>query len=345
MPTPREKADDEILNLRSNLTTLGVAIGVTGPTRTMIRRYHATRMWFGRSLFNLFMFFFIPTLVLRIYLDWVETVVRAMRNPPIDVAIPADNLNEWWSLAKEANPIAFSAAVSMAFMVLLIGIISIVAAALLIYFVTIFSFKHFWRSPSRKYVLVHHVSNAIDYAARAYQKAPGSAKQQILLRGLSSELREIHKEVALITRFNKTITRSSHRRIPLHTHHLQVIAKLQEQERGIDVDVRSALTTLAETLTKVANAHSVGKIGELLSETEVGSLSPARSRDFEPLKMALTALMLSGSVLLVTFLDLPDAAVTSVVGAMGILAVSVIYGSNARRGLEILDSVRGIQRP
>ena len=113
----------------------------------------------------------------------------------------------------------------------------------------------------------------------------------------------------------------------------------------IDKDCRLALPALAETLLRIANSYSSGKIGELLPAAEVESLTPARSRDLEPFKMMLTALMLSGSALLVTLLDLPDAAITSLIGAMGIIAVSLVYGANARRGLEVLDSVRGIQRP
>lgn len=58
-----------------------------------------------------------------------------------------------------------------------------------------------------------------------------------------------------------------------------------------------------------------------------------------------TAVPVCVATLTAVLLDVPEAALTSVVGAAGIVAVSLIYGRNSSARLDILDSVRGIQRP
>jgi hypothetical protein len=80
--TPRDRADEEIRTLNQNLTILGVAVRPSGQTRAMIRRWHATRVGFFRALLDLFLFFFIPTLVLRIYLEWVKIILAKIENLP-----------------------------------------------------------------------------------------------------------------------------------------------------------------------------------------------------------------------------------------------------------------------
>jgi hypothetical protein len=250
-----------------------------------------------------------------------------------------------WELTTEGNGVIFAATVALALLGLFIGIIAVMTVAFLFYLVMAFCWRYLWKARTRRYTLVHEVAQSIDYAAKAYGRAPGSAAQQDQLRSLAISLAGISKSILAVTDVSKSVTRRSHRKATLRKHHLQVIAALQEKERVIDTNVRAALPDLAQTLTRIANSYSEGKIGELLPVSEVGSLHPAHTRNFEPLKMILTALLLSGFALLVTMLDVPEAATTSLVGAAGIAAVSVVYGTKARQGLDILDSVRGIQRP
>ncbi|KES02960.1 hypothetical protein BU52_33110 [Streptomyces toyocaensis] len=155
----------------------------------------------------------------------------------------------------------------------------------------------------------------------------------------------MYDEILHIGDVSVSVRRRSSRRRRLRKHHLKVVAALQEKEAAIDVDVRAALPDLAETLTKVANAHSEGRIGQLLPASEVDHVPPVEHVKREHIRMVAVAVLLGGFGVLVAFLDLPDTATTSLIGAIGITAASVVYGLKARQGMDILDSVRGIQRP
>ncbi len=123
-----------------------------------------------------------------------------------------------------------------------------------------------------------------------------------------------------------------------------MIAALQEHEAAIDIDARTALPDLAEALTNIANAYSEGKIGQLLPGSEIDHFSPAEVAKGQRFKVVVLAVVLGGCGISVAFLDLPDTATTSLIGAIGITFVSLVYGRRAREGLDLLDSLRGIQR-
>lgn len=57
--------------------------------------------------------------------------------------------------------------------------------------------------------------------------------------------------------------------------------------------------------------------------------------------MVITALFIAGAAVAIAVLDLPDAATTALIGAAGILGVSLVYGRSARSAMDLIDVIRG----
>jgi hypothetical protein len=163
------------------------------------------------------------------------------------------------------------------------------------------------------------------------------------LRILSRQLKRVYGELGKLSiKYGSTSFRS-HRRHTLKDHHRRVIAALKQAETQLDIDPDTASRKLAEMLMLIADRYAQGKLGDLLPSEVLQDVQPARS--WETAKMVVTALMVTGIAVAAVLMKLPEAALTTVVGAGGIIAVGLVYGRNARSGFDILDSVRGIQRP
>lgn len=196
------------------------------------------------------------------------------------------------------------------------------------------------RRTEGRYRLVRRCGVAIRLCSGAYL-AHGEVKVQ-QLQLVAVELKVVYREISAAHRTLGVLPTRSHRRPALRQHAGLVIAALRQVERDLDNAPQDSLPRLAEMLLMIADRYSQGLIGRLLDEEYLQDLEPVR--DHEPVRMAITAVMLTVVGVSAAFLDLPDAATTYIVGGVGIVLVSLIYGRRGA-GLDILDSVRGIQRP
>ncbi|WP_318216607.1 hypothetical protein [Streptomyces sp. SCL15-6] len=289
----------------------------------------------------------VPFTVLRLYIEVVDSTLQYLNDPSFGFKSGDFTFAALWETLSNSNPIAFTlvGSVSLIFLslpFLFLVIVSLIAAKMV---------RAQWRRMvgpvGNPYALAAETALAVHRAMQAYRRPPGSVAQQEALRVLAVSLRGVYRDILNISDKTVTVRRDSRRKNLLREHHLKVIGALEVKESAIDVNARIALPDLAETLTRIVNAYSAGKIGQLLPASEIDHVIPFEpvQRERERFKMVAVALLLGGCGVLVAFLDLPDTATTSLIGAIGIAIVAIVYGRKARQGLDLLDSVRGIQRP
>ncbi|MFD0057499.1 hypothetical protein ACFVHR_27680 [Streptomyces sp. NPDC127168] len=126
-------------------------------------------------------------------------------------------------------------------------------------------------------------------------------------------------------------------------HHNKVVGALHSAEKKLEENPDSGARELAKMLLEIANQYAEGKVGNLLPSTDLSNVIPARDR--RPLKLIFTASTVCAVTVGSVLLGVPDAAIASIVGLSGVVVISLTQGASMRDGLEILDSVRGIQRP
>jgi hypothetical protein len=311
----------------------------------MLRRYHATAPGVWGALGSLFLYFFIPFLLLRANIELVDATLYFFGNPPFGLKSSDFTLSALWETVSSTNAIQFAGIISLTLTalgclcILLFGIGVITSEVLRM------QANRLKGESGSAHSLAAQIARAIRLAALAYRRAPGNPAQQEALGNLSSRLHDVYDGLLRISDLSASVGRRSNRRGKLREHHLKVIAALQEKEAAIDVDVRAALPDLAETLVRIVDAYSDGKIGQLLPASEIDHVALAEVAKGEHFKMLAIAILLGGCGILVAFLDLPDTATTSLIGAIGITTASMVYGRKARQAMDVLDSVRGIQRP
>ncbi|WP_369196805.1 hypothetical protein [Streptomyces djakartensis] len=122
-----------------------------------------------------------------------------------------------------------------------------------------------------------------------------------------------------------------------------MISALRISESKLDKDPKLACGELAGLLMEIGNRYAEGKLGELLPPAATANLSPVRN--WEATKIVATATVLCGVTVAAILSGVPDTALTYIIGASGVVIATLIYGPRARSAFDILDSVRGIQRP
>ncbi len=152
------------------------------------------------------------------------------------------------------------------------------------------------------------------------------------LAALTSALQRIHRGRAGL-RLGK------YRRAAVKQHAALVVAALRHAEARIDAEGTSALPALAHLLVTIASRYAVGRTAALLDEEDLEGMTPAR--DWEPLRMALSAVLIAAAALWATWMDLPEGADAYVIGGAGILVLVLVYGRRARRALEVFTTIRG----
>ncbi|MEV4041489.1 hypothetical protein [Streptomyces sp. NPDC049744] len=313
----------------------------------MIRRYYAAgSLWLGTTGFIILMYL-VPFAVLRLYIEAVDSLVQYI-NAPSSVAQSGDlTFSNVWEKLSNSNPIVFTLVASVSLTFASFALLSLVVVTFIAAMVVRAQWRRMMGPAGNPYALAAETALAVHRAMRAYRRPPGSLSQQEALRLLAVSLRAVYRNILNISDKTVTVHRDSKRRKLLRDHHLKVVGALEVKESAIDVDARTALPDLAETLTRILNNYSEGKIGQLLPSSEIDHVTPFEpiKRERERFKMVAVALLLGSCGVLVAFLNLPDTATTSLIGAIGITIVAIVYGRKARQGLDLLDSIRGIQRP
>ncbi|MGW4007948.1 hypothetical protein [Streptomyces sp. NPDC004763] len=311
----------------------------------MIRRYCATAQSVWRPLTSFFLIFFISLLMVRSYIELVDIILRVADHPPFGLKSGDFTITALWDAASSSNLIRFATLIALALTVLFLALTWLLGICLIASKLIRMQWDRLRGAPSNRYRVAAETANAIRLCELAYRRAPGSVAQQQALRTLASSLHIVYSVILRLSETSAPVHPQSKRMGQLRKHHLKVIAVLQEKEEALDVDARTALPDLAETLARITNTFSEGKIGQLLPDSEVAHVTPVAPVKREHVRMIAVAVLLGGCGVLVAFLDLPDTATTSLIGAIGITIVSMVYGHQARKGLELSDSLRGIQRP
>lgn len=341
----RVAADKAIREMNEALLTLGVPIFPTGRTRVLIRRYYASTPGMWGALGSLFVFLYIPLLLLRVNVALADAMFRLADDPPFGLE-PGDlALAALWDTVSGSDPFWFSVTITLTLSALIVVVIVLGGIGLFVSVILRWQMDRLKGNSGSSHYIAAGIAGAVHVAAVACRSAPGSPKQQRQLRHLTESLHSVYAGILRTSDIHEAVYRRSRRRGRLRDHHLKVIAALQEKEMAIDVDVHAALPDLAEALTRIVNAYSEGRIGQLLPVSEIDHLAPAEIAKGEHIKMVVVAVLLGGCGILVSFLDLPDTATTSLIGAIGITIASMVYGRKARQAMDVLDSVRGIQRP
>lgn len=180
----------------------------------------------------------------------------------------------------------------------------------------------------------------IIFSARVHRNTPnypGSFARAIdvAARMLIRDLRRLPNEASQFERW-------SPRRQSVRRHVNLVAAAIQKQLQHMDIDPSVATAKLADFAMRICDAHLDRKWGQLLEDAELAGLEPLRDR--EPLRLAaagLTTLLLSAVAALA---GIPASVLPILFGLIGVLTFRLIMGGSPR-SLELLDAVRGIQRP
>ncbi|MFC9113374.1 hypothetical protein ACFTWN_08545 [Streptomyces sp. NPDC057092] len=272
----------------------------------------------------------------------VITKISSDRRKSNDEPLAVSRLGDAWASTVSGGSIEF--ALTTLFLILLvIGALAAFADLGKSLFVVTTALRRSYtrRRILTQYQLVGSLLVGVIYAARV-QHLPRDRKAHGV-RDLSNHLKSVYRDLGRLVISHGSVPIRSHRKSVLKEHHARVVAAIQKVEAKVDVDVVGGSRELAEILLHVANRYADGKVGELLPAEVLDDVHPVRN--WEPVKMIATAVLLGGLTVAAVLMKIPEAALTPVVGVAGILAVSLVYGRNARSGLDILDSVRGIQRP
>ncbi|MET9588757.1 hypothetical protein ABZY10_37890 [Streptomyces sp. NPDC006539] len=278
----------------------------------------------------------------RIAVWFAETTLFVNRLGRPDPATRESSAN-YMTHQVSVNPIALFAFV---FLVVLIGLSAFWMAFIVCAAIPYGIAARVWRfganrrrlkaSVFRQTALIGRVHAVILAADRV--RTQGSRKQaqnvNELFRTLSALKRQVgraHQSYA-VTPFTRRARR-------LREHQRLVVAAVEKAESQLDQAPLCALTPLVELVLKIADRHTKGWNAALLPEEDLQGLTPAR--DWEPLRMIAAAVFMAGTAVAVAFFDLPDPAITALLGTAGLVAVSILYGRGARSAFDVVDIVRG----
>ncbi|WP_326605011.1 hypothetical protein [Streptomyces sp. NBC_01800] len=106
------------------------------------------------------------------------------------------------------------------------------------------------------------------------------------------------------------------------------------------------LPSLAKLLTKVSERNLLHRHFALLDEDDLLGVEPVEDRNWDNWKVSLASIVVAAVAGAAYYAGVPKELIVYVIGAIGVVAMSVLFPKHRRRdGLEVLDSVRGIQRP
>ncbi|MCT4356292.1 hypothetical protein M5362_24495 [Streptomyces sp. Je 1-79] len=304
----------------------------------------ALRRWYGADFTGVTA----KALMLVIGLTWPLVVARTSVNGYLHrQEIPTQGFKKVWTDLLEMDPVSFGlTALAMALQVIVFALLF----TLILVLPSVALWRVMWGSSRllyapaehvRRYVLVARVRAAVLACADAYG-ASGEKKLYALHR-VGVEVGTVAHEVTVARRAWGSVPNGSDRHRLLKEHAGLVVAALFAAESRIDHDPDQAVKDLARMLVRIADRYAAGRLGALLDEEQLAGLTPIADR--EPLRLAVTAVVVAGIGVGVALLDLPGVAETYLIGGAGAAVVAILYGRRAHRGLDVLDAVRGIQRP
>lgn len=216
----------------------------------------------------------------------------------------------------------------------------------------VFSWFFFWvplygvmftfRAPRqrRRYVLVGACAAAIRACAKA--RTEGSVQRHWYMHAVSSEVASVERAIFRARRAHMRVARGRHsRQVGLRQHAERVVAALRAAEARLDVDRQeAALEALTGLLLGVASSAATGRIGLLLPESVTSQYRDVRVRDWEVLRTAVVAVVITGAAIGCGLLGLGDAAAWAVIAGVFVLASLLVFGSEWRRLVHLIDIFR-----
>ncbi|MHA4817541.1 hypothetical protein ACXZ65_24635 [Streptomyces aculeolatus] len=192
-----------------------------------------------------------------------------------------------------------------------------------------------------RYSLVLQTADTI--SACAVARRAGGERAARELRTVAKQVGKVARSIERCHRTRGTVPRRSHRRPALKAHERQVIAALRRAERRLDADPKEGLRELAELLTSVAERYAHGRIGMLLDDEVLHDVVPEPDRGLA--RLLATVLLGTAAVVGVTLLNLPPAAQDSAITGAVLLVVLIVSAPSARRGVDLIDAIRGSGSP
>ncbi|WP_405467434.1 hypothetical protein [Streptomyces canus] len=188
----------------------------------------------------------------------------------------------------------------------------------------------------RRYELVGAVTQALIAADAARDPTDETGRP---MRVFSGAMTTVERCVGSAARRQRRLVWRSHRRRALKEHGGLVVAALRAAEAKIDTVGSDALPEVAKLLVTIADRYCQGRPGALLDENELTGLRPAKDR--EPLRAAVVAVLIAAMTVGAALLGVASEAMPVLIGAFGIVAVTVVYGRRARQMTDLIGTIRG----
>lgn len=212
----------------------------------------------------------------------------------------------------------------------------------LFFFFPIYGIILTFRAPRqrRRYMLVAACIAAIRACAEA--RTEGSVQRSWLLQAVSSEVASVERAIFRARRAHLRVARGRHaRQVGLRQHAERVVAALRAAEARLDVDRQdAALEALSGLLIGIASSAATGRIGALLPESITSRYRDVRVRDWEVLRTAAVAVVITAAAIGVGLLGLGDVAAWAVIAGVFVLVSLLAFGSEWRRLIHVLDIFR-----
>jgi hypothetical protein len=161
------------------------------------------------------------------------------------------------------------------------------------------------------------------------------------MRELATRMRRVEDDILSLYRYSDQLPARSHRRRALKRHAQLVVSQLRQAETRIDREGDAALAPLASLLVKISDRSIEGRLGALLDQDDFDAeLTPAH--DWEPFRLALSAVLVAGCAIGVGLLSLPNGIDTYVIGGCGVAILALLYGRRVHSLLGLLNTIRGV---
>lgn len=133
------------------------------------------------------------------------------------------------------------------------------------------------------------------------------------------------------------------RRNDLKRHAAEVVGALRAMEARQDseADTAKVFEDTAVMLLKIAQRYAEGRTLALLDPDDLANVTPAHSREW--VRLLTLGLIVTGAATGALTAGLPDAAATPLIGAVSLLAWTLLYGQRMV-GTDLLDVMRGQSR-
>ncbi|HET6359184.1 hypothetical protein [Streptomyces sp.] len=190
----------------------------------------------------------------------------------------------------------------------------------------------------RRYSGLDGLAHAVTACAKVRRATV--ARRPDAMRELAKKMRGVEEDILSLHRYSDQLPARSHRKRALKKHAQLVVSQLRNAETHIDEEGNIALAPLACLLMKISNRSIEGRLGALLDEADFDTgLTPVH--DWEPLRLAVSAVLLAGCAVGVGLLSLPDGIDTYVIGGCGVAILTLVFGRRVHSLLGLLNTIRG----